>query len=360
MLRLSLAQVGSQDFDRGVDASRHRSTVHFQLVVLILLLLACATVLSGCGMGKIDTTVSSQPIPVLGPAMQGRVHGGNQPVSGATIQLYAAGLNGYGSAPTSLLTSTVTTDGAESFGITGKYPCPDADSDGDSQVYLVATGGNPGLPGNVNNSALVLMAALGSCNQLIAGGASIFIDVNEVSTVAAAYSLAQFAVPDPSAPGILVGTSGSNINGLNSAMKTVNNLVDLPTGTALSITPYYKALGGTSGGLLNSSYVPQARINTLADALAPCVNSTGTDGACTALFNAAKAPGGFTPTDTLQAILSIAQHPGNNPAGIWGLPSSTPPFEPTLSSAPNDFALALTYTGGGMGVDPTDPVDIDQ
>ena len=345
MLRMSACDM----FQRKI-ASLISSTA---VLVTFLLFSFSFTLLTGCGIGKIDTTVSSQP--VTGAAMQGRVHGGNQPVTGATIQLYAAGVTGYGSAPAALLATPASTDPSGSFSITGQYQCPDADGDGDSQVYLVASGGNPGLAGNVNNNALVMMAALGSCNQLIANAATTFIDVNEVSTVAAAYSLAQFAVPNPSGHGIFVGTSGGNVTGLNNAMKTANNLVDLPTGAALSITPYYKAHGGTSGALLNSSYVPQARINTLANALAPCVNSNGADSNCTALFNAAKAPGGATPTDTLQAILSIAQHPGNNVAGVFGLPASLPPFQPTLSSAPNDWTLALTYSGGGMGTNLADP-----
>jgi len=49
------------------------------------------------------------------------VHGGQQGVSGATIQLYAAGATGYGLAATALLTTTVTSHAAGSFNITGDY-----------------------------------------------------------------------------------------------------------------------------------------------------------------------------------------------------------------------------------------------
>jgi hypothetical protein len=327
--------------------------------------------LTGCGIGAVDT--SSSPVPVQGAVLHGHVHGGNQPVSGSLIQVWQAGTGGYGTGSASIMNAGTTVmtsnDGTGSFTITNDYTCPSSDT----QVYITATGGNPGLTppqgGTINNSALVLMVALGSCGQLQANAATTFIDINEVSTVAAAYSLAQFATPNAGGTGISVGTSAGNTTGLTNAMKTVNNLVDLGTGTALTITPSYKAQGGTTGGLLNSSYVPQARINTLADILANCVNTDGTSSsgavngsgnssaACNSLFVATTA-GGVTPTDTLQAILSIAQHPGNNAAGIFGLfASDGAPFQPVLSSpAPVDWTLALTYSGGGLGVPAgTDP-----
>src|ERR1700756_3837028 len=70
----------------------------------------------GCGVGSIATGGS-----VAGAQLHGRVHGGQQPVVGATVQLYAAGTAGYGSSATPLLTSAVTTDPTGSFSITGDY-----------------------------------------------------------------------------------------------------------------------------------------------------------------------------------------------------------------------------------------------
>lgn len=85
-------------------------------------------------------------------ALHGSVHGGQQPVTGATIQLYSAGLTGYGSAATSLIPISAQvpfsgpgtgalTDGNGGFQISGDYTCPSATS----QVYITSTGGNPGL-----------------------------------------------------------------------------------------------------------------------------------------------------------------------------------------------------------------------
>jgi hypothetical protein len=104
----------------------------------------------------------------------GSVHGGQQPVVGATIQLYTVGTTADGSAATPLLTSTVTSDSTGSFTITGLYSCTGA-----TQVYIVATGGNPGL--STTNPNIALMAALGSCSALTP---STFININELTTVA--------------------------------------------------------------------------------------------------------------------------------------------------------------------------------
>jgi hypothetical protein len=81
--------------------------------------------------------------PILGTHLTGAVFGGQQPVRGSAIQLYAVGTTGDGSAATPLIGATVTTsDGsgqrnsnanagnannslpAGSFTITGDYTCP--------------------------------------------------------------------------------------------------------------------------------------------------------------------------------------------------------------------------------------------
>src|ERR1700744_5620042 len=62
--------------------------------------LLCALALTGCGIGPAAT-----PTSVALPASNGHVMGGQQPISGATIQLYAVGSAGDGSAASPLLTS---------------------------------------------------------------------------------------------------------------------------------------------------------------------------------------------------------------------------------------------------------------
>jgi hypothetical protein len=128
----------------------------------------------------------NQPAKVTEPLLRhSSVHGGQQPVSGSTLQLYAVGTTGDGSPATPLLTQTVTSDANGNFTITGAYTCPSAST----LVYVTATGGNPGLSSGTNNAALALMAALGPCGSL---GPSTFISMNELTTVAAVWALAPF------------------------------------------------------------------------------------------------------------------------------------------------------------------------
>ena len=141
-------------------------------------LLSTALALTGCGVRQ-NLGGAGQPDTV---GVTGRVHGGQQPVSGAMVQLYAVGTTGDGSAAIPLLTSVVTTDTNGGFGLTGLYSCAGA-----TQVYLTATGGNPGLSGV--NPNLAMMTALGPCSGLTSGT---FIAVNELTTVAAVSALAPY------------------------------------------------------------------------------------------------------------------------------------------------------------------------
>jgi hypothetical protein len=305
------------------------------------LLLASAGFLAGCGGGTVfDTARESAP----GVELQGIVHGGQQPVSGATIQLYAAQASGYAATSVKLITgTTVTTKGDGSFNITSDYMCPSSPND---QVYLVATGGSSGAG---TNSNLALMTALGSCSTL---SSSTVIAVNEVTTVASAYALSGFM-----ADYAHVGTSSNNYTGLVNAMATVNNLVNTSTGQALAVTPAYQTVPTGYTAATFASTVPQAEVNTLANIIAACVNN-GVSGApstsCTSLFgsNGTNTITGGAPgvPDTIQAALNIAKNPGSNVAALFTLASSKPPFpSPALTTAPNDWTIELTFTGGGLG-----------
>ena len=286
-----------------------------------------AFVLAGC-----NGLVQTAPTPVTGRSFSGRALGGQQPISGATIQLYAAGSTGYGSAATyssgtSLLgANVVMTDANGHFSITGDYTCPSAST----PVYIVGTGGNPGLGPGGNNPALAIMAALGPCGSLTS---STFITINELTTVGSVWALSSFMT------GIAnIGTSSTNALGLTNAFASVNKVVNIGTGTV------------SGPALPAGATLPIAKINTLADALAACVNSNGatTPGAaCGTLFTAATA-GGVAPTDTITAAMNIAQHPNVQTSAIAGMATPSAPFQPTLSSTPNDFSIVITHTGGGL------------
>jgi hypothetical protein len=296
-----------------------------------IVLISCVVVLSGCSATPVMTATSTQPNQLQGMALHGRVHGGQQPVVGAKVYLYAVDATGYGKASDSLLKSPgyVTTDGSGNFSITSDYTCPSAST----QVYLYAIGGDP-TPG-VANAAAGLLAGLGSCGTLSSEGASFpFIFVNEVSTVAMAYSLAGFATDATH-----ISSSGSNlaVTDVANAFATIANLETPTTGVALATT------------LGNYGTVPQSEINTLANILAACINSTGPGSTgCTTLLGSALS-GGTTGTpapDTATAAINIAHHPGANVAALYGLQTGTPAFLPDLSPAPNDFSMAISFGPG--------------
>ena len=311
--------------------------------VLLLLLVAA---LNGCG------GLTSPAIPPR-VTISGNVHGGQQPITAATVQLYAVGTTGDGSSATPLISSVVTSsDGtgnaansnanagnssntlpAGAFTITGDYLCPSSTT----QVYLVAMGGNPGLAAGIVNPNIALMAALGSCGNLTP---STFITVNEVTTVASVASLASFTTGYA-----FVGSAGSDSAALQSAFSNVNQLVNLVSGTA------------PGPALPSGQQAPVATLNTLANILATCVNSTGGvagDGSpCGQLFTlttpAAATPpfgaAGTPPTDTVGAALSLILYPTQNLDSTLDLTEAIAPFQPTLSTAPNSWTVALTPIG---------------
>ena len=247
---------------------------------------------------------------------------GTQPVSGASVQLYAAGSSGYGSPATPLLSTPVTTDSNGGFSI-ASYTCPAAAS----QVYLVARGGNPGLASGTNNTAIALMTALGSCGDL---GSTATASINELTTAASVWALAQFM-----STGANVGTSSTNAAGLATAFATVDNLVNASTGT----------VPGPS--LPSGATAPTNELNTLAGILNACAGASGAS-ACASFFAAATPSGGSQPANTIDAAWNIAQNPTLNVGALFNLLPASPPFEPVLTSVPNDWTLAINYTGGGL------------
>jgi sugar lactone lactonase YvrE len=304
-------------------------------------------ILTGCSL-----TTTSAPTPEAGLAIQGKVMGGQQPIVGSHVYLFAANTTGNAgpgiaasavNASASLLNAALThtsdsigayvlTDASGNFTITADYVCTP-----NTQVYVYALGGNPSSGVNL---AAGLLAALGNCpvvgNFLLA---TPFITVNEISTVAAAYAFAGYATDATH-----VSSSGSTLaqTGIKNAFANAVNLAGISTGAALATTP---AGNGT---------VPQSEINTLGNILAACINSASSASApCgTLLSNAMN--GTITPTDTATAAINIAHNPGTNITNLYALSTANPPFAPALTAQPLDFTVALSFTGGGLN----DPVSI--
>ncbi len=258
-------------------------------------------------MGPPAASVSSQ--------VSGAVHGGQQPVSGATIQLYSVNTTTIAGASTPMLSSAVTTDSNGGFTITGLYTCPASNP----FVYIVSTGGNPGLGGSVNNADISLMAALGTCNTLTS---STFIVINELTTAAAVQELAPFMTDAAH-----IGSSPTNLSPIAQGFQFASFLVNLGTG------------GFTATGLITQ----ELQISTLANILAACVNTSGgSSGDGSACGNLMLWAGGGS-TDTVTAALHIVQAPTNNATQLYGLIVGTPPFQPYFTSVPTDLTVTLGY-----------------
>ncbi len=294
----------------------------------------CSSLLTGCAVTQADSIATA-----TGLKVRGSVHGGQQPVVGAHVYLFAANTTGYGNPAVSLLVPTSTgladsvggyvlTAADGSFTLNGEYSCTPT-----TQVYVYALGGNPGAG---VNSAAGFLAALGQCPSSGSLASSTpFIYLNEVSTVATAYAMAGYAVDATH-----VSSSGTALAqaGIANAFANENSLINGTTGVAFTKTP---AGNGT---------VPQARINTLANILASCVNSTGPGSAtCTSLFANAKSKGstGTTATDTATAAINLAHNPGANVATLFALTTPSPAFSPALTTVPNDFTIGIDFSGAG-------------
>ncbi len=269
---------------------------------------------------------SLNPATHTGTTLSGRVRGGQQPVSGSTVQLWQVGTTGYGTGAAPL-GSAATTGADGTFSITGNYSCANAAAGNSTLVYITATGGNPGLAAGTNNGALLLMAGLGACGDLTA---ATFTSINELTTVASVYALAQFMGPNGQ-----IGSYGTSTTGLSNAFATLANLADVTSGTARTVTPQGNGL------------VPQAKLNTLANIISPCVNSAGASSAsCATLFSTVAPTTTGAPSNVLASALQIALNPGYHVSPLLLLAPTFTPFQPTVSAA-NDWTVALSFASGG-------------
>ncbi|MEY9934999.1 sugar lactone lactonase YvrE [Catenulispora sp. GP43] len=242
------------------------------------------------------------------PTMQcGVVRTGDSPIAGAEVTLFQAGRAG--EAPRVLAHARTGRHGE--FGVTYRRPADPA-----AVLYLTADEG-----------VVRLAAALGS--PASSGRPASPVVVNERTTVAVGYALAQFVEGR--------GVSGT-YPGLQNAAAISHNLADVATG---GIAPL---LASPPNGALTSTL---PAFNTLADLVAGCVARQ----TCQSLFALAQPPGKARPADTLQAVADIARTPGNNVAALFALAGVKQPYTPVLTAAPDAWTLAIRYTGNGHELD---------
>ncbi|MFP5226162.1 MAG: hypothetical protein ACLGXA_00930 [Acidobacteriota bacterium] len=313
-------------------------------------LFACTTILAtGCSLAPVANQepggATPTPLPSEGTSFSGMVHAGppQQPIAGAKIYLYAVTTGtGVGQASTSRLIAGpdttsdgaglpyyVTTDSTGHFHIgSTDYSCGSGGVP--EQTYLYSSGGNPGLSPGTNNTAAGLLAVLGTCTNkafsptLPSGG----VQINEVTTVAAAYALGGFAASPTQISGVQSGTAQGK-TGLANAVTMAGMLASIATGQAL--TP------GTNGALV------QEKINSLGNSLAACVNTTGpTSGGCQSIL-----PYAGNASDTAQAAINIVHSGGgsvSNAGSIYTASTAYAQFTPHLGAAPNDWTMPITWS----------------
>jgi hypothetical protein len=280
--------------------------------------------LTGCGANSpVLPSNPSSTTPYSGAALSGHAISGSQPLIGAAIQLYAAGTSGDGSAASSLLSLPLTTDSAGAFTVPAGYSCPTAAS----QLYLVARGGKAGNAASTN-SAIAMLAPLGACSS-IASAAK--FTINEVTTAAGAYALAQFL-----SPGGNIGATSTNSTGIANAFAKAATLADISLGA--SPGPAFPANGSS----------PAPTLNAVANILNACAVAAPSTSACTDLFSATTVSGSAAPANLLDAALNLVRHPAANAAALYSLSTASAAFAPAIKGPPTDWTVSVNFTGGGM------------
>jgi len=355
-------------------------------------LLATVTFLSGCADSfRLPDTIVNEPGGSFGP-IKGTVYGGHAPIVGAHVYVLQPGSGATGAQASDVLgvpgttapaafpfhTNTsdpnipvgwkyIITDATGSFDLTNAIACS-----ANQPVYMYAYGGNASSSPTPINPSIVNLATLGLCPGYgNFSGAITYVYMNEVSTVATAYAFQGFtsaANNDATHIGYSGTVSGSEgLKGIQNAANNTFQLYDIQGSVAghNANTKTYNLTFGTSNAGLG--FVPQLTLDTLADILAACVDSSNTASPpaggsnCASLFAIATADGtttGTLPTDTATAAINIARHPAGvgysagatYASALFALFTPTgAPFTP-LSVAPPDFTVAIQYPSASSAV----------
>jgi hypothetical protein len=334
-------------FSRLKSSLRAAATVAGALCILGLV--------SGCAVANPSASLAPESAAVT---ISGRVHGGQQPLSGSVVQLWETGTTGYGTGAAQLVAQTTTAVG------TGAFTFPTSNVPGNCTsgpfAYITAAGGDPsGLTTSDLNPAILLAAVVpGTCSTT---NGSTFIEINEETTIAAAYALSGFATTSGSAGSLAtlnVGAPSTNAQGLSDAFANANTLVNSMTGAPNVSTA--------------TMLLPSTTINSLANTISACVNtSSNTSTSCSTLFSLTTPPNGTAPTNTFAATVNMAKYPGSNVTALLNLATAAAPFQPTLPSGSttaviNDLTLGIAFpnstlagakdSAAALAIDATDDV----
>src|ERR1051325_6892295 len=152
------------------------------------------------------------------------------------------------------------------------------------------------------------------------------VTINELTTVAASYSMAQF---------LRTGVISGNSFGLQIAAGMNDNIVASATGQSSSV-------------LLTSPNADQTNslrsTRSLANLLAACVKDPNVTAN---LFGLTTPPGGLPPHNTAQALANLARDPGHNVDGIFALTLLTNLYAPPLVTMPDAWTVTVKINDSG-------------
>lgn len=342
--------------------------------LFMTLLASAAVATTGCS--NLTSAVSPEgPVAAAKAKVGGKIHGGNQPVSGAAVSLYFASQASFAVGASKVATTTSSTDGSGSFnfneitgaandGTSASFSCPTANNN-NPYVFVVARGGTTvNTPGAGANSDAAFIAPVGRCSTI---GASTNIYMSEVVTVATMAAIHQFMNPTATANGIesTVGSDGIFVSdsGLAHSFDNVALMASLSTG--LGNTSVTRAGGGSGSTGVTMTITPEvAKINQLANILSACINQTaGGSPICASIYSAATPPADagttsvnnatYAPaTDLLTALYYIFTNPTNssltNRTTLFALSAASgAPYQPTLDTVPTDWSVGIKYVATG-------------
>ena len=274
------------------------STCTFVRLLSVLSLMVAAGACSSDNNASQETTV-----------LRGSVRHGDMPIPKSMVTLYRAGST-RGSGAVAL--GTAQTDAAGAFELTFSSP-------GNSNAVLYLTAAGP-------SGAVKLASVLGT--PPVPSNAVI----NERSTVATAYAMAQF----------IVGSNvGGRYPGLQNAAKILQNLVNIRDGNLAQFLSLFP----------NGDSTPtMGKFNSLANMLAACVEDSTQ---CDTLFALSTSPAGDLPDNTLDAAVNIAHTPWReaNVSPLYDFSLTSELYAPIPPSAPADWTLAIRYEGNGQELD---------
>lgn len=275
--------------------------------------LECFSIRAGIAASLLGMLVTS--LPGFALDMEGAVSLGGKAVPGAKVTLWrTAGMD----SPQSV---TETSSDAE-----GNFELQNLTPNEEGNIYYITTAGGV-------REDVALMSVLGAIPPSS-------VVINELTTVASVFTSARFI------DGVKI--SGNPL-GVQIAAHNAPNLVNPMTGKWGKVV--LDSLNSTQNTTL-------ARLNTLGSMIV-AFGTTADDAWRAAFLNATATAVDEAPVDTLEALSGIAKAPWVNSEALFGLfdeaypqpddgSRRAAPYVPYLAYAPKDFAMILSFAGGGI------------